>query len=123
MHSQLAIHSYVTKVSLGCSQEERSELQEVVFDITFPFKEPPPGETTDRLADTLCYAQVCELVEKTMENKSFQLVEHIAYKISDKLQIHFPMRPFQLKVHKLSPPIERLNGGVTYEIFYSPEEG
>ncbi len=123
MHSQLSIHSYVTKVSLGCSQEERSSPQEVIFDIHFPFKEPPPGEITDRLTDTLCYGEVCELVEKTIENKSFHLVEHIACKISHELKMHFAMRPFHLKVHKVSPPIERLKGGVTYEIFYSPEEG
>lgn len=121
MRSRLTINGFSTKVSLGCSPEERSAPQEVVFDIQFPFNEPPPGEKTDQLEDTLCYSDVCEVILGTLENESFQLVENIAYRVSEAFKNKYEQRDFYLRVHKVRPPIPNLKGGVSYEIFYSKQ--
>jgi len=58
----LFIRDLVLHVHLGCSSEERKNPQEVRLTIDFRFKEMPPGALSDRLEETICYAEVAQAI-------------------------------------------------------------
>ena len=60
---------------------------------------------TDRVDDTLNYAEVYQLVKREMEQPS-SLLEHVAGRIVDVLMRHFPMvTSIDLSLTKKNPPI------------------
>ena len=60
---------------------------------------------SDRLADTVNYHEVYEVVREMVEGKAFSLVERLAATIADKLLDKFPVYRVTLKVRKVNPPI------------------
>lgn len=60
---------------------------------------------TDKVDDTLNYAEVYQLVKQEMERPS-SLLEHVAGRIADTLVWHFPMvKSIDLSLTKLNPPM------------------
>lgn len=60
---------------------------------------------TDKVDDTLNYAEVYQLVKQEMERPS-SLLEHVAGRIADTLVRHFPMvKSIDLSLTKLNPPM------------------
>ena len=101
-------------VHLGCSAAERENRQEVALSASFQFKESPPGEKTDQLQDTLCYAKASQELKCLVELKEYQLVESLGYESYQLLKNLFPHSMVQVEVHKLHPPVENLRKGVVY---------
>lgn len=112
----LMVQDYRIEVHLGCTEDERKQPQEVSFSIEFQFHEPPPGEVSDQLSHTLCYAEVCDLIKKNTGERHFSLVEKLANDNWMALKKRFPKISIQMSVHKIHPPIERLQGGVVYKL-------
>lgn len=60
---------------------------------------------TDKVDDTLNYAEVYQLVKQEMERPS-SLLEHVAGRIADTLVRRFPMvKSIDLSLTKLNPPM------------------
>lgn len=112
--SFLRVKNLSLQVHLGCTAEERASTQEIRVDVAFRFNEPPPGEKTDRLEDTLCYAEVCAALKNHLAGREFNLVEKIGCDFHRILKARFPNVQSQVKVHKVRPPVDDLLGGVEY---------
>lgn len=110
----LTVKDYRLKVHLGCTLEEQMVPQEISATIKIKFRESPPGEITDDLRETICYADICHALTEYLQNKSFQLVEKLANDCFNVLKTSYPNVLIQLEIHKLHPPIENLQGGVVY---------
>ncbi|MEA1981565.1 MAG: dihydroneopterin aldolase [candidate division Zixibacteria bacterium] len=60
---------------------------------------------TDRLKDTVNYAEVYEVIRKTLEDRAFSLLEAIACELASNILDNFPIYGVTLKVRKMVPPI------------------
>ncbi len=110
----LSVVDYITLVHLGCTEEERKNAQEVRFSVDVYLDEKLLAERSDSLTDTICYTQICEKIQELVEGKEFNLVESLARQTIDfiKDQLNLPL--LRVWVHKVSPPVNGLHGGVKY---------
>ena len=111
---RLCIKQLSLFVHLGRSLAERRTLQEIRFSIEMEFPEAPKAEATDSLKDTLCYKEVCETLRIFVKDRQFHLIEKLAGKSLSVLHKTYPSILFRLTLHKTSPPVKGLKGGVSY---------
>jgi dihydroneopterin aldolase len=113
----LKISELSIQVHLGCGLPERSKLQEIRVSIELQFHSAPVAEQSDRLEDTLCYAQLSEAFRKHCESREFALIEKLT---ADLFQITRQLTGTSARasvtVHKVAPPVAGLIGGATYRI-------
>ena len=103
------------QVHLGCTQEERRAPQEVRLSVEFRFEIPPAGAVSDRLEDTVCYAEVSSALKAELETGEFNLIEKLgcdAYRIVK--SIAGENVSVAMSAHKVRPPVVGLEGGTTY---------
>ena len=73
---------------------------------------------TDKVDDTLSYAEVYQLVKQEMEQPS-SLLEHVAGRIADALMRHYPMvTSIDLSVTKQNPPMGADGEGAGVELHF-----
>lgn len=111
---RLSINDLILFAHLGCSSKERRMPQEIRFSIEMEFPTAPTGEKTDRLEDTLCYETVCETLRNFVKSRPFHLIEKMARECLSVLQKNYPSMGIRLTLHKKTPPINGLEGGVKY---------
>lgn len=100
-------HIYLKNIRLhafhGVLEQERvvGNDYNIFVDIAYDFQK---AMKTDRLDDTINYADVYELVKREMEIPS-QLLEHVVQRIGEKLMEVYPtITEVFLKLTKLNPP-------------------
>lgn len=81
------------------------------------FRVLPDACASDRLEDTVCYAELIEAARKACAGREFALVERLAH------QLFLALRPLVppgadlwLRATKLRPPVEGLSGGVAFSL-------
>lgn len=62
------------------------------------------GQTTDRLADTLDYSVLAEIITRTGSGEPHRLLESLARRMLDQLRPLAPTATFRLELRKLNPP-------------------
>ncbi len=113
----LEIRQLVLQVHLGCSREERFNAQDVSFSAKFQFSSLPLGADTDEITDSLCYAQVSDLILVTVTGREFKLIEHLGHIVFERLKVLAgDDMQIELNVHKLNPPVLNLLGGSVFTI-------
>lgn len=113
----MRINDLSLSVKLGCSPEERAIPQEIRVSAELRFFEEPKGVWSDDLRETVCYAQICEVLREHVERKEFQLVEKLAgdfYHLVKCLVEH--RAEISLIVHKVKPPVPGLLGGFEFRV-------
>ncbi len=103
-------------VHLGCSEEEKYHPQLVRVDLTLSFPTPPLAMTTDRLEETVCYAQIVHHLQEAVEEKRFNLIEHLTHTLYDVVRDYLGEHDVSLKicVNKMAPPVPGVHGGVSF---------
>ncbi len=116
--SVMKINDYEVWVSLGCSKEEQSYKQPVLFNLVIEFHSPVRGETTDQLSDAIDYVAVTDLLKLSAESKSYQLIESMCFEATEKVTTYLKQQRvtghLNLSVIKLRPPVPHLKSGVTW---------
>lgn len=79
MNGQLILEKLNLRVKLGYSAEERSQPQWVSVKIKLNFPELPAACIDDNLNNTFCYATLSEALQKFCDERSFKLIEALAY--------------------------------------------
>jgi dihydroneopterin aldolase len=116
MHSNLQLHNIALSVSLGWAETERSKKQSIMLDVTLYFPKPPKACITDHLDDTCDYDNLIQLIIEKTETQSFRLIEHLAAYIYQVINTAFPIHNgISISVMK-KPSIERLIGGVAFQL-------
>lgn len=117
INSQLSIRELKLLVRLGCTEQERAIQQQVHISIQVDFLHPPQACQTDQLVDTICYAQITQLIQNICSKKEYATIEHLATVCFSSLEEIIPSRtPFQLLLHKIHPPISVLSEGVSFSM-------
>ncbi|MEQ8525069.1 dihydroneopterin aldolase [Gracilimonas sp.] len=89
----------------GVHEHEKKEGNNFEVDVIFASDLVPPGKS-DQLSDAIDYTKVHEICTEIMEGESVDLIEHLCYRIGNKISETFPEHSsFDVSVRKLSPPL------------------
>lgn len=87
----------------GATAIERKGLRKFEVDLEVEV-DGDSGQTTDRLADTLDYSALAEVIVKIGAGEPHRLLESLARRMLDVLQSRVPGARFRLELRKLNPP-------------------
>jgi 7,8-dihydroneopterin aldolase/epimerase/oxygenase len=88
----------------GASEAERDLGQRLVFDVSFELVECD-ATLTDRVEDTVDYAEVCEQVALAAQERSYRTLERLCTAVADRLADRFGAEAIRVKAAKPEPPI------------------
>ncbi|MCB0421978.1 MAG: dihydroneopterin aldolase [Bdellovibrionales bacterium] len=112
----LTLQEFSLPVFIGCHEEEKKNPQEVRLKIEITSNSLLKAAETDKLQDTFCYAELLEKVRGFCTSRHFDLVEHLAWSCQKFIKESLQEPALVLvRAHKVTPPVEGLNGGVVFE--------
>ena len=88
----------------GVTAAEREIGQRLVLDVRFDVGEPD-ALVTDRVEDTVDYAEVCQVIALTAQQKSYKTLERLCAVIADRLSSEFGAHSVSVKASKPEPPM------------------
>lgn len=103
-HSLIRLEGLSFRAFHGVYPKEREQGNDFEVDVVLEV-ETHIAAKSDSLGDTIDYAAVCSLVNRTMEERC-DLLETLAHRIADRLTENFlAIHSIQVKVAKLNPPL------------------
>jgi dihydroneopterin aldolase len=106
--SEPAVTIEITGLSLythhGVEAAEREVGQRLVFDISFEVGECD-ATVTDRIEDTVDYADVCQQVALAAQERSYKTLERLCSAIADKMIDRYDAETVTVRATKPEPPI------------------
>jgi dihydroneopterin aldolase len=88
----------------GVSEAERDLGQRLVFDVRFELDECD-ATNTDRVEDTVDYADVCEQVALAAQERSYRTLERLCTAVAERLVDRYGADTVRVKASKPEPPI------------------
>ena len=88
----------------GVSEAERELGQRLVLDITLELADSD-AVITDRVEDTVDYAEVCEQVALAAQERSYRTLERLCSAIADRLTDRYGPESVRVKASKPEPPM------------------
>jgi dihydroneopterin aldolase len=89
---------------LGVTEAEREVGQRLVIDLRLEVGECD-AIVTDRVEDTIDYAEVCQSVALAAQQRSYRTLERLSAALADRLIAEFGAESVWIKVAKPEPPI------------------
>jgi dihydroneopterin aldolase len=89
---------------LGVTEAEREVGQRLVIDLRLEVGECD-AIVTDRVADTIDYAEVCEAVALAAQQRSYRTLERLCAAVAERLVEHFGAESVWIKIAKPEPPM------------------
>jgi len=89
---------------LGVTEAEREVGQRLVVDLRLEVGECD-AIVTDRVEDTIDYAEVCEAVALAAQQRSYRTLERLCAAVAERLVEHFGAESVWIKIAKPEPPI------------------
>ncbi len=89
---------------LGVTEAERETGQRLVIDLRLEVGDCD-AIVTDRVEDTIDYAQVCEAVALASQQRSYRTLERLCAAVADRLIEQFGAESVWIKIAKPEPPI------------------
>ena len=99
----------------GISEAERELGQRLVFDVSFELDECD-ATVTDRLEDTIDYADVCEQVALAAQGRSYRTLERLCAAVAERLADRYGAESVRVKAAKPEPPIPLPVDAVSVEV-------
>jgi len=100
----------------GVSEAERELGQRLVFDIAMELDDCD-ALVTDRVEDTVDYAEVCEQVALAAQERSYQTLERLCAAVADRLTDRYSTESVRVKASKPEPPMPLLVEEVSVEVW------
>jgi dihydroneopterin aldolase len=88
----------------GVSEAERELGQRLLFDVSFELEECD-ATVTDRLEDTVDYADVCEQVALAAQERSYSTLERLCTAVAQRLADRYGAESLRVKATKPEPPV------------------
>ncbi len=105
----------------GVSEAEREVGQRLMFDLRLELGESD-ATLTDRVEDTVDYAEVCQLVALLAVQRSHRTLERLCSTIADRLLADYELEAVWVKATKPEPPIPLTVEEVSVEVWREAEE-
>lgn len=100
----------------GVSEAEREIGQRLLIDLRLDAGEVD-ATVTDRVEDTVDYAEVCQLVALVAQQRSYKTLERLCSAIADRLLGDFELEGVWVKASKPEPPIPLPVDDVSVEVW------
>ena len=100
----------------GVTAAEREVGQRLVLDVRFEVGEPD-ALITDRVEDTVDYAEVCQVIALIAQQRSYKTLERLCAVIADRLASQFGAESVNVKAAKPEPPIPLVVEEVSVEVW------
>jgi dihydroneopterin aldolase len=100
----------------GVSEAEREIGQRLLLDLRLDVGETD-ATVTDRIEDTIDYAEVCQLVALVAQQRSYKTLERLCSAIADRLLSDFELEGVWVKASKPEPPIPLPVEDVSVEVW------
>jgi 7,8-dihydroneopterin aldolase/epimerase/oxygenase len=100
----------------GVSEAERELGQRLVFDVIFELDECD-ATNTDRVEDTVDYADVCEQVALAAQERSYRTLERLCTAVAERLADRYGAESVRVKATKPEPPIPLPVDEVSVEVW------
>jgi len=100
----------------GVSEAERELGQRLVIDVAFELADCD-AIVTDRVEDTVDYADVCEQVALAAQERSYRTLERLCGAIADRLMERYGADSVRVKAAKPEPPIALTVDEVSVEVW------
>lgn len=100
----------------GVSEAEREIGQRLLLDLRLDVGETD-ATVTDRIEDTIDYAEVCQLVALVAQQRSYKTLERLCSAIADRLLSDFDLEGVWVKASKPEPPIPLPVEDVSVEVW------
>ena len=97
--SGLSLYTHV-----GVTEAEREVGQRLLVDLRIDVGEVD-ATVTDRLEDTVDYAQVCELANLVAQQRTYKTLERLCAAIADRLMERYEAHAVWVKAAKPEPPL------------------
>jgi 7,8-dihydroneopterin aldolase/epimerase/oxygenase len=105
----------------GVSDAEREVGQRLVLDLRLEAGEVD-ATVTDRIEDTIDYAEVCQLVALVAQQRSHRTLERLCSTIAERLLDDYELEGVWVKATKPEPPIPLSVDEVSVEVWRETEE-
>jgi dihydroneopterin aldolase len=100
----------------GVEQAERTVGQRLVFDLSFDLSQCD-ATVTDRVEDTIDYADVCQQVALAAQERSYKTLERLCSAIADRMMDRYAADAVTVRATKPEPPIPLPVEEVTVEVW------
>jgi dihydroneopterin aldolase len=100
----------------GVDQAERTVGQRLVFDLSFDLSECD-ATVTDRVEDTIDYADVCQQVALAAQERSYNTLERLCSAVADRMMDRYGADAVTVRATKPEPPIPLPVEEVTVEVW------
>ena len=98
----------------GVLDDERRDGQVFLYDVRLELSGAPPS---DRVEDTVDYAEVCEQVALAAQERSYHTLERLCSAVADRLMDRFGAESVRVKAAKPEPPIPLPVDEVSVEVW------
>src|SRR3954453_1279032 len=88
----------------GVTEAERETGQRLVIDVSFDVPDCD-AVLTDRLEDTVDYAQVCDIVVLAATERSYRTLERLAQVVGERLMERYGCESVRVRAAKPEPPL------------------
>jgi dihydroneopterin aldolase len=88
----------------GVTEAERETGQRLEIDVSFDVPDCD-AVLTDRLEDTVDYAEVCDIVALAATERSYKTLERLCHVIADRLMERFACESVRVRAAKPEPPL------------------
>ncbi len=105
----------------GVSEAEREVGQRLMIDLRLDIGETD-ATVTDRIEDTVDYAEVCQLVALVAQQRSHKTLERLCSTIAERLLADYELEGIWVKATKPEPPIALPVDEVSVEVWREAEE-
>jgi dihydroneopterin aldolase len=109
--SGLSLYTHV-----GVTEAEREIGQRLLVDLRIDVGEVD-ATVTDRLEDTVDYAQVCELANLVAQQRTYKTLERLCAAIADRLMERYEAHAVWVKAAKPEPPLPLPVSEVSVEVW------
>jgi dihydroneopterin aldolase len=100
----------------GVEEAERTVGQRLVFDLSFDLSQCD-ATVTDRVEDTIDYADVCQQVALAAQERSYKTLERLCSAIADRMMDRYGADAVTVRATKPEPPIPLPVEEVTVEVW------
>jgi dihydroneopterin aldolase len=101
----------------GVSDAEQEVGQRLEFDINFDVPDCD-AVLTDRLEDTIDYAEVCDIVALAATERSYRTLERLSHVIGERLAERFRCETVTVRASKPEPPLPLAIDEIAVEVIH-----
>jgi 7,8-dihydroneopterin aldolase/epimerase/oxygenase len=105
----------------GVTEAEREVGQRLEFDVSFDVPDCD-AVLTDRLEDTVDYAEVCDIVALAATERNYKTLERLCQVVGERLMERFRCEHVRVRAAKPEPPLPLAMQEVAVEVTHEREE-